>query len=176
MKTSIKLFALGMILMGFGVNANAQVTETTDAKARILTVLTIAETQYLEFGSMGVLAGTGGTCVVTTGGVRSATSGVTLSTMGATASAAAFHVTGEPTYTYAIQLPSTITITRVGSTETMTVGNLLAKSTLGTDSHTATGVLTSGADNFTVGGTLAVAAGQKEGAYAGTFDVTVVYN
>jgi len=177
MKTSVKLFALGMILMGFGANSFAQVTENTDAKARILTALTISETQYLEFGSMGVLAGTPGTCVVSTAGVRSVTQGVTGSSLGTAPKAAAYEVSGEATYTYSILLPASITIKRESGSEIMTIGTLLAKAVSGTESHTATGTLGSdGKDTFTVGGTLSVAAGQKEGAYAGTFDVTVNYN
>lgn len=39
----------------------------------------------------------------------------------------------------------------------------------------ANGTLTSGADSFTVGGTLDVAANQAAGEYTGTFTVTVEY-
>ncbi|MEI6853890.1 MAG: DUF4402 domain-containing protein, partial [Bacteroidota bacterium] len=164
------LFVIVSIIMitGLTTKSMAQVTENTDAKAKILTALTIAETQYLEFGSMGVLASTGGTCVVSVASARSATGGVTLSNLGATPSAAAYHVTGEPLYTYAITLPSTIAVTKVGGLgETMTIDNLLAKSTAGVESHTATGTLIAidGDDDFTVGGTLNVSAGQVSGAY-----------
>jgi hypothetical protein len=82
-------------------------------------------------------------------------------------------------YTYAIALPATITVTEtVGGTITMTIGTLLAKSTSGVESHTATGTLIAGAgtESFTVGGTLTVAAAQLAGVYAGTFDVSVAYN
>jgi hypothetical protein len=131
----------------------------------------------MHFGTLGVLAGTGGTCVVSTAGVRSATSGVTLSAMAPLFSLATYTVTGEPTYTYAITLPATITVTKAVTLETMTIGTLLAKSTSGVESHTATGTLAAGGtEAFTVGGTLTVIAAQVPGVYAGTFDVTVAYN
>ena len=44
------------------------------------------------------------------------------------------------------------------------------------DSTPGTLVLSAGVDSFTVGGTLNVGANQAEGAYVGTFNVTVNYN
>jgi hypothetical protein len=179
MKKSIILFAAIFMMAGFASRVMAQVTENTAAGAKILTALSIVENLPMHFGTMGVLAGTGGTCVVTTAGVRSATAGVTLSLMAPLFSLATYTVTGEPLYTYAIALPATITVTEtVGGTITMTIGTLLAKSTSGVESHTATGTLIAGAgtESFTVGGTLTVAAAQLAGVYAGTFDVSVAYN
>lgn len=178
MKKLIMICAAIVMVAGLSTTVVAQVTENTAAGAKILTALSIVEDLPMHFGTMGVLAGTGGTCVVTTGGVRSATAGVTLSAMAPLFSLATYTVTGEPLYTYAITLPTTITVTKAVTLETMTIGTLLAKSTSGTESHTATGTLITGAgtESFTVGGTLTVAAAQVPGAYAGTFDVTVAYN
>jgi hypothetical protein len=177
-KRSIILFVALAIMAGFTGKVAAQVTENTAAGAKILTALSIAENLPMHFGTMGVLAGTGGTCVVTTAGVRSATAGVTLSAMAPLFSLATYTVTGEPLYTYAIGLPATITVTHTNTVNTMTIGTLLAKSTSGVESHTATGTLiaVAGTESFTVGGTLTVVAAQLAGTYAGTFDVTVAYN
>lgn len=175
-KTSIIIVAIVM-MAGLTSKVMAQVTENTAAGANILTALSIAEDLPMHFGTMGVLAGTGGTCVVTTAGVRSATSGVTLSAMAPLMSLATYTVTGEPTYTYAITLPASITVTKAVTLETMTIGTLLAKSVSGAESNTATGTLEAGGtEQFSIGGTLNVAAAQVAGAYAGTFNVTVAYN
>jgi spore coat protein U-like protein len=58
----------------------------------------------------------------------------------------------------------------------MTIGTLLARTaSAGADGLTGT-LDGTGADSFTVGGTLSVIAAQVAGTYAGTFDVTVAYN
>lgn len=178
MKNLMKFFALAIVILGFSANSFGQVTENTSATAKILTVLTLTETQSLEFGSMGVLAGQGGTCKISTAGIQSVTGGVTASTLGNAPKAATYHVTGEPNYTYDIQLPTSITISNGTPADDMTIGTFLAKSTSGVEAHDATGTLIAvdGDDDFTVGATLTVAAGQTEGAYTGSFDVTVVYN
>jgi len=171
------LFAL-IVIFGLIPNASSQVTETTTAGARILTPLTIVEDLAMHFGTMGVQAGTGGTCVVSTDGVRSATDGVTLSALAPLFSLATYTVTGEPLFTYAITLPSSITVTHTNTSNSMTINSLLAKSTSGSESHSATGTLLvgTGTESFTVGGTLNVDAGQLSGTYSGTFDTTVAYN
>jgi hypothetical protein len=178
MKKSLMIIAAIVMMAGITTKSMAQVTENTAAGAKILTALSIAEDLPMHFGTMGVLAGTGGTCVVTTGGLRSATAGVTLSMLAPLFSLATYTVTGEPLYTYAITLPSTITVTHTNTINSMTIDNLLAKSTSGSESHTATGTLEDvvGTESFTVGGTLNVDPGQLAGVYAGTFDVTVAYN
>jgi len=156
----------------------AQVTESTTAGAKILTALSVVEVLPMHFGTMGVLAGTGGTCVVSTAGDRTATSGVTLSALAPLFTVATYTVTGEPLFTYAITLPADITVTHTNNTNTMSIDALLAKSTSGTESHTATGTLVTGTgtESFTVGGTLNVTAAQLAGIYSGTFNVIVAYN
>jgi hypothetical protein len=179
MKTNvIKLFSAIVLIAGITTAAKAQVTENTAAGAKILTALSIVEDLPMHFGTMGVLAGTGGTCVVSTAGVRSATSGVTLSALAPLFSLATYTVTGEPLYTYAITLPDAITVMHTNNVNSMSIGSLLAKSTSGSESHTATGTLIvgTGTESFTVGGTLTVSAGQLAGVYAATFDVMVAYN
>ncbi|MEQ3747275.1 MAG: DUF4402 domain-containing protein [Henriciella sp.] len=80
--------------------------------------------------------------------------------------AAAFDVAGEADYSYAITLPSSVNISN-GSGGTMAVNNFTGSK--------ASGTLTAGADDFTVGGTLTVAANQASGEYTGTFAITVEY-
>jgi hypothetical protein len=177
MKKSVILIAAIVMVAIFANNANAQLTVNNTAGVKILTALSIAQTQGLHFGSIAVKPAQGGTCVVTTGGVRSQTGGVSLSLLGPTFTVATYKVTGEPLYTYAITLPGSITVDD-GNSNNMTIDGLLAKSTSGSESNTATGTLVTGTgtEDFAVGGTLNVSAAQAAGVYAGAFDVTVAYN
>jgi len=177
MKKLLFVFATIVLVAVFSTKSIAQVTETTDAGAKILTVLTISENMDFHFGTMGVLTGTGGTCVLATDGTRTQTGGVNLSSLTPLHRNAEYLVTGEPNYQYVITLPASITITHANNINTMTINSLLAKCASAT-SNGLIGTLhaSSGEDTFKVGGTLNVSAGQYPGVYTGTFDVTVAYN
>jgi len=170
MKTSIKLFALGMILMGFGVNANAQATASAPTSATIIAPITLTKDVDMNFGNVAVI--NAGTVILGTDGARSATGGVTVSAaIGGTITAAKFTVGGEGSNTYSITLPSSaLTITRaLGGT--MTVDGFLSN-------PSGTGILTAGTQELLVGATLHVAAAQTPGLYTNAtgFSVTVNYN
>ena len=172
MKTSLKLFALGLVLAGFGMNVNAQSTASATGSATVITPISIARVNNMNFGNLAVSASTPGTVVLAPAGTRSATSGVTLPNVTGTVSAASFTVTGEGSSTYAITLPGTAyTITRATGSETMTVTNF-------TSTPSSTGTLTAGTQTITVGATLNVSAGQVSGSYTNAtgFNVTVNYN
>lgn len=128
----------------------------------------LSKLQDMDFGSLTVT--TAGTAILnsstdavtTTGGVVRA---------GGSPHAARFAAVSPTNNIVKISLPKqAITLTRVGGTETMTVDtwtingailrNLVSKQTF----------------EFQVGGTLHVGANQVEGAYLGTFDVTLTYN
>jgi hypothetical protein len=174
MKKVLVLFAVIVMITTYSANLMAQATENTSAAAKVVTPLSITETSSLHFGTMAVLAGTPGTCVLSTQGSRSQTGGVNLSVQAPTASNAAYNVSGAVNTTYAITLPSTITVS--SGADNMTIGSLLARTaSAGTDGLTGT-LSAGGTDNFTIGGTLNVAAGQATGIYTGSFDVTVAYN
>lgn len=174
MKKLIISFAAVVMMAGFSTKVNAQATENTAAAAKIVTPIAITETSSLHFGTLAILAGTPGTCVLSTQGARTQTGGVNLSVQAPTASNAAYNVSGAMNTTYGITLPSTITVTSGPSS--MTITSILARTaSAGADGLTGT-LSAAGTDNFTVGGTLEVAAGQTTGLYTGTFDVTVAYN
>jgi hypothetical protein len=163
-----------VVFAGMSTRLMAQATENTAAAAKIVTPLSITETSSLHFGTMAVLAGTPGTCVLSTQGSRSQTGGVNLSVQAPAASNAAYNVSGAVNTTYSITLPATITV--IAGPASMTINSLLARTgSAGADGLTGT-LSASGTDNFTVGGTLNVSAGQATGVYTGTFDVTVAYN
>lgn len=169
MKTSIKLFALGMILMGFGVHVNAQVTASATSTATIVTPIGISNAGDMNFGNIAV-SSAAGTVTLAPAGTRTYTGGITLPNVNGTVSTAKFNVTGEGTYTYAITLPSSaLTLTYSGNTMTVTGF---------TSNPSGTGALTAGKQTINVGATLNVGASQVAGTYvSGTpFDVTVNYN
>ena len=172
MKTSSKLFVLGMLLMGFGVSANAQVTASASSTATIVTPIGITKDVNMNFGNVAVSA-TAGSVVLTPAGTRSIEGGTTLPNVAGTVTAASFSVVGQANYTYIITLPtSDLTLTRTGFTETMVVNAF-------TSAPSGTGALSgAGAQTLTVGATLNVSANQVAGVYTTVtpFDVTVNYN
>jgi hypothetical protein len=138
------------------------VTETADATAEILEALTLTENNGLDFG---VIAANGaGTVVVAPN--SGVTCGANLICTG-TAAAASITVDGSADATVGVTFPSTGTTLTGPASATMAVTGLNASST--------TLTLTGGQATFTIGGTLAVAAAQTAGTYAGTFDVEVEY-
>lgn len=140
-------------------------TATADAKAEIVAALDITKETDLDFAQV-VAGGTDGTVIMTPGGVRSATGGTTLGN--GPGSAASFHVTGAANATYAITLPSSVTLE--SGLNTMLVDTF-------TSDPTPTGTLDgTGNQTLNVGATLHVPTGQATGNYSHSFDVTVAYN
>lgn len=172
MKNLVKAFVIVMIVTGFSVSSFAQVSATATSSATVVTPIAITETANMLFGNVAVQASNDGTVIMTPASSRSATGGVTLPVVTGTFNAAAFSITGQPNYTYAITLPSTVTTISDGATHTMTVDTW-------TSSPTPTGTLSgSGSQTLSVGATLHVTGGQPAGTYtSGTpFTVTVNYN
>ena len=176
MKTSIKLFALGMIMMGFSVNLNAQnpvavVSAPAIASATILTPIAIAKNTDLSFGNV-IASASAGTVIYTPQGSRTATLGASLHSMAGSPSVAKFTVTGSAGFSFSVSVPANVTLSTSGSSpETMNVAIQKDFSA----SETLDG---SGSKVLLVGGTLSVAAGQAAGTYTNTTDlkVTVNYN
>ncbi|MEY4056707.1 MAG: hypothetical protein RL519_2042 [Pseudomonadota bacterium] len=89
---------------------------------------------------------------------------------------------GTKKLTVRIQIPNTITLTRAGGTQTMTVNNLTLDTTPDLTVFNGNGANTryqitpnSGIFTFRVGGRLNVGANQQGGVYNGSFVVTVQY-
>lgn len=168
MKQTIKLFVISVVMLTFSAATFAQATATATASATIVTPLVINKTVDLNFGNLYVSPLTGGTAVVTPGGVRSQTLGVGLAP-GGTVAAASFTVTGTAGAVYTITLPTADHAISNG-TQQMVVNTFLS-------SPAATGTLTGGTSTLTVGATLNVAAAQATGLYTSVtpFNVTVNY-
>jgi len=175
-----KLIFGAILLMAFTVQSKAQSSINGQAKAEVTSQLSITDNTgtpggtTLNFGKIAVLAGSGGTCTISTVNVATVSGGV--NTIPSTTSNAIFSLTGMAGKTYAISLQLSTIVTRAGGSETMTVDNLKARpNSAGGDLFTGT-LDSFGSDNFTVGGQLNVIAAQADGVYNGTFNVTVAYN
>ncbi len=154
----------------FSMKASAQVaaTATANATAYVVTPLTISTVTHMNFGLVAP-SGAVGTVVLGTDGSRIFGGGASQLPGTGTVSAASFAVAGEPGYTYAISLPTSVTLTNGGNT--VTVDNF-------TSDPSGTGLLTAGAQTVNVGATLELVASAVPGNYttATPFSVTVNYN
>jgi len=166
MKKLVFLFA-GLFLMAISaesVRAQDHATATANAAATIVTPISITKTVDLNFGAI-VPSDAAGTVTVGTDNSISGTGGVTLIPQLGAHSAASFTVNGAIGALFYVTLPGDVTIS--SATESMTVSDFTSSATGALDA--------SGAEDFNVGATLAVAASQSPGTYEGTFDVTVTY-
>jgi len=136
-------------------------------QASLMRPLTLAKLNDMDFGNLGVTAN--GTAVInpvtdtmtTTGGVLR---------LGGTPRAATFRGVAQGSAVVNIRVPNGgVNLTRVGGTETI----LLDAFTL--DGQSKRTMAQAGIFDFKVGATLRPTAGQVEGLYAGTFDVTIQY-
>ncbi len=137
------------------------------AGATVIYPLTVTKIQDMDFGALSV--GVSGTAVLepnansfsTTGGVAK---------IGGSPTCAQFAGAAQSNSVVNIKIPTgSVTLRRVGGSETMTLSNF----TLQGQSKRTLAKMQS--FTFRVGGTLNVAAGQVEGLYVGTFNVTVQY-
>ena len=175
MKNIIRLSALATALLFTAASSNeasAQATATASATAVIVTPISISKTADMHFGNVAVNSQQNGTVELDPAGTRNATGGVTLPATAGTPAAAAFTVSGEANYTYAITLPTAAITLFNASSNSMTAGFFSSAPAI-------TGTLSaSGSQTLTVGAILAVTAGQAAGTYttATDFAVTVNYN
>jgi len=136
--------------------------------ARVILPAQITKLYDMDFGFVTVTAA--GTAVLdSNSGNVTTTGGVVFA--GGLPHAAQFEAVSPSKTVVHIRLPKKAsTLTRVGGTETMTLDgwNLNGVDTRNVVAHETF--------DFSVGGTLHVAANQVEGTYTGSFDVTIDYN
>src|SRR5580698_1501605 len=119
MKNIVKVIAAAVIVLGAtSTSSFAQATATASASANIITPITIVKTVDMNFGNVAVSATTAGTAILAPAGTRTTggAGGVTLPATVGTVAAASFTVSGQASYTYAITLPSSCTISSSGNT------------------------------------------------------------
>jgi hypothetical protein len=146
--------------------ASAPATQST-SNAIVIHPVTVTKLKDMDFGSVAVT--TAGTAVLEPNADAYSTSGG-VSPVGGTPHCAEFVGAARSSSVVNIKVPKQpSTLTRVGGTETMIANNFTLQ---GQSKRTL-----AKADSFTfrVGATLNVSAGQVEGTYVGTFDVTVQY-
>ena len=158
-----------VVLAAPAVFAQTSAFDTATANANIIPAISITRTANLNFGDILQPGATGGTAVVTPGGVRNV-SGVLGA--GGTVNAAAFTVGGSGAKQFNIVVtPATLAISN--GTTTMNVDTWTTSCVSPCTFPGA--VATAQTLPLTVGGTLNVNAAQALGAYTGTFTVTVNY-
>lgn len=136
-------------------------------QAAVIFPLTIVTKSNMDFGYVSVI-GAGTAVIDPNSGALSVTGGVTA--LGGTPRPATFVGAARSAAVVNIRVPNQpITITRVGGTETMQVRGFTLQ---GQDKRTLARLESF---EFNVGATLALNAGQAEGLYTGSFDVTVQY-
>ena len=172
MKNISKVLVIAAIAIVSANSSFAQASATASASATIVTPITIVKVTDMNFGNVAVSATNPGTVILAPASSRTiGGTGVTLPAVTGTVAAASFTVSGQASYTYAITLPSSCTITDASS-HTMTVNGF-------TSDPATTGALSgSGSQTLNVGATLNVSAAQPAGTYtnASGVQVTVNYN
>jgi len=161
------LFGLALITV-FAATPAFGATRAANASATTLRPLSLVKTADLEFGSIIPAATAGTVSIDAVSNARSKTGGVVLAT-GAAPGAASFRAAGVVNVLALITLPASITLTRGGGTETMTVD------TITTNGSTTRLFPGSATIDVNVGGRLNVGANQVAGSYSGTFNLTVIY-
>jgi hypothetical protein len=143
-------------------------TQTASTAVTIVTPLSLVNTDSLRFGSIIPGASNGTVTVDPYTETRTSTGGVTL--YGGAVTAAKFSgLSSNPSH-LKIDVPAgSITLTRVGGTETMTANNF------GINGDKNDWITSNTVFSFNVGARLTVGANQAAGTYVGTFTVTVNY-
>lgn len=182
MKKNIFFTILMIVVITTNLNAQAPATATTAASADLLIAMVLTEDSALNFGTSILTDALGGTIELpsnNTTRVYGGSGGVVGSPVAPLPTNAAYSVTGSPSETYALVLPTTTAVNNAaGSTDSFTMDLTLLKARFlnaGSDDITST-LSTTGADSFTIGGTLTVKAGQAAGQYTGSFLVSIDYN
>jgi len=152
-------------------NTNPTTGTTSSAAATVYRPITLSNPTGLVFGSVVRPASGSGTVVINDStGARTLTGGVVaLSTP--TPSKAAYTVTGEGGQSFSLSIPTSFAMTTTGGSVTVTL------TSTATGSQTlSSSIGSAGTFGFSIGGSLPVASTTKDGAYTGTFTVSVQYN
>lgn len=162
-KTIFKAAAVSAAAMAAlaSTSAHADTAEAT-ASAEILQQVTVtSDGSALNFGTIVVGADGGDVEISSAGALAACDANLVCS---GTVSAAGFDVTGTSGEIVAISVDPTVQLSNAdGDTMSATLASSDTTLTL------------AGGDSFAVGGTLTVGASQADGAYSGTFEVTVDY-
>jgi len=167
LRCSVLILALALLAPATMTHAATPAPQAS-AGATIIHPLTVTKLRDMDFGAAAAL--TAGTAVLDPDtDTLSTTGGVTA--VGGTPHCAEFIGAAQSNSVVNLKVPKQpTTLTRVGGTETMTASNFTLQGGLNKKVLAKLESFT-----FRVGATLNVAAGQAQGTYVGTFDVTVQY-
>ena len=135
--------------------------------ATLMKPLTLTKVRDMNFGNVATV-GAGTMTINPVTGAITVTGGV--SSLGGTVQTARFAGNTPSSAVVNIKVPNTnVTLTRVGGTQTLIASNFTL------DGQAKRTLAQAGVFQFDVGATINVAAGQAEGLYTGTFNVTIQY-
>ena len=163
------LLALLSAMLATGVAGAAPLSVQTNptGTAVLMKPLTLTRVRDMNFGLVGT-TGAGTMTINPFTGAISVTGGV--SSLGGTIQTARFAGNTPSSAVVNIKVPNNnVTLTRVGGTETLIASNFTL------DGQAKRTLAQAGVFQFDVGATINVAAGQAEGLYTGTFNVTIQY-
>jgi hypothetical protein len=162
------------------ISAQSEATVSSTASASLLVAMSLSEASPLNFGSSLLPSIAGGTIVLHSNSTnQDYTGGVATSAATPAPSMAAFNVVGTGLETYAIVLPSLITVWHTSistGVHTMDINSMTSLFNGAVSNATTSTLESNGTDSFTVGATLNVQEDQIGGQYSGTFQVSVDYN
>jgi len=160
-----KIFALISVVSLFA-SSSAFALQST-AKAKVVKALAISETTALNFGGFLQTNTTlPGSVAINVSDAITCTNCTAFTPSGYTPKAGVFAVVGENSFSYTVSVPSSITLTRDGGSETMTAD---------LSSSSAGALSAAGSDTVKVSGTLNFLANQVAGTYQGNYNITVQY-
>lgn len=140
---------------------------TAPVSARIVSRVNLVTLSAMEFGEISASSAPGA-IILEPGGARTSTQGATLNSA-VPAGSASFEILGDPSTTYMISLPDSVTLSSSNG-KSMLLNQFTSLPSL-------TGQLdASGRQTLFVGGTLNVSPNQLYGNYHGVLSVTVEYN
>jgi len=166
------LWPLAFAALSLGAPALAQPVSTTGSTT-VVDQFALTEDTPLAFGAvLPPTLGTNQVSIAAGNGARSLSGGGNAALIGGGTSNATYTVEGDGGQTFDIDVPATLTMTRVSGSETIIV-NLVQSAAGGTLGGTPGNV---GSANFGVGGDFTVSSATVVGVYTGTFNVTVDNN
>ncbi len=178
MKKNVFVCLVIFMSIGFPNKSTGQTTAalvSTNVNAKLIIPLSIEETSSLHFGTINILDGIAGTVVLPPDSTTRIFQGVVESAVAPLASNAAYNVTGTKNVSYAVSLPTSITVFENGG-DMMNITDLKARFNGEVTDKTTSFLSNNGTDSFKIGGTLNITANQIPGIYTGTFNVSVDYN
>lgn len=161
------LLALTLLAGPAALAQSSATVASVGASATIYSAITLTNSQALNFGIIVPDTASQGTVTLDATATATRTPTGAISAGGSTYSAAKFTVTGHSGAQFNLTLPTSVTLS--SGSNSMTLDTF-------TSSLSNPATLTGGSLDFYVGAKLAVGQAQADGAYSGSFSVTVAYN